>query len=63
MTTTQTQRVLSTLRSGKTLTSAQARTRGILRLAARIHEIRESGVAVQTTFVNRNGSRTARYSL
>lgn len=63
MTTTQTQRILSTLQSGRTLTTAQARTRGIGRLSARIFDLRSSGVKVQTTYVTRNGVRTARYSL
>jgi hypothetical protein len=62
-TTTQTQRVLQTLRSGKTLTTAQARTRGIGRLSARIFDLRSSGVNVNTTFVTRSGVRTARYSI
>jgi len=61
---TQNERVLRTLRSGRTLTSAQAKTQGILRLAARVHELRESGVKVQSTIVtNRKGSRVAKYSL
>ena len=63
-TTTQTQRVLKQLRNGRTLTSAQARTQGISRLAARIFDLREAGVNVRSTFVtNRDGVRVARYSL
>jgi len=61
---TQTQKILTTLRSGKTLTVAQARTRGILNLTARIDELRQSGVKVRTTrFTTRNGGSAARYSL
>lgn len=61
---TQTQRVLRQLRQGKTLTSAQARTQGILRLPARIHELRESGVRVVSTYAtSKNGTRVVKYSL
>jgi len=63
-TTTQTQRVLNTLRSGKTLTVAQGRTRGILNLRARIDDLRQSGVKVNSTyFRTKNGGRAAKYSL
>jgi len=62
--TSQTQRVLQTLRSGKTLTVAQARTRGILNLRARINDLRQSGVNVRSTrFTTRNGGSAARYSI
>ena len=61
---TQTQKVLKQLRAGRTLTSAQARTQGILRLPARIHELRESGVRVVSTYVtNKNGTRVVKYSI
>lgn len=63
MTTSQTSRILTTLQRGATLSTAQARSRGIQRLSARIFDLRSSGVPVQTTFVTRNGVRTARYSL
>jgi hypothetical protein len=61
---TQTQRVLKQLRQGRTLTSAQARTQGIQRLAARVHELRESGVRVVSTYAtSKNGTRVVKYSL
>ena len=62
---TQTQRVLSKLVAGKTLTSAQARSWGIQRLSARVHELREEeGLnIVSTPYTTRNGARAVRYSL
>jgi hypothetical protein len=64
MTTSQKVRVRRTLVSGKTLTTAQARARGISRLAARVFDLRSEGVNVRTTLVTtRSGSRIAKYSL
>lgn len=59
---TQNERILSQLESGKTLTSAQARSRGIMRLAARIHELREQGYRIQSTpYTTRDGFRAVKY--
>ena len=62
---TQLQRVLSKLQSGKSLTSAQARSWGIQRLPARIHELREEAGLniVSTPYTNREGFRSVKYTL
>ena len=45
-----------------TLTGVQAlRELGVYRLAARINELRESGMGIETEYVTRNGKRFARY--
>ena len=63
-TSTQTQRVLSTLQNGKSLTAAQARTRGINRLSARIFEIRSEGHNVLSVpYTNANGNTAVKYVL
>lgn len=63
-TSTQTERVLATLRSGKTLTSAQARQRGIMRLSARVFELREAGVnVVSVPYTSKSGAQAVRYAL
>lgn len=62
---TQTERVLQQLKQpGRFMTSAQAKVYGIQRLAARIHELRESGVNILSTpFTNTNGNRAVKYTL
>lgn len=52
---TQNEKILKTLKAGKTLTAAQARSRfGVQSLRSRIHELRAEGVKI----VNRNGAYT-----
>ena len=36
---------------------------GCFRLSGRIHDIRDEGIAVKTTYVKRNGKVVAEYSL
>ena len=61
---TQTQRVLETLQTGKTLTSAQARSRGIQRLSARIFELRQDNHNVLSVpYVNKQGMNAVKYAL
>ena len=61
---TQVFKVRQHLKSGKTLTAAEAWYQyGIGRLAARIHELRWSGVKVKSRLVRKGGKRFAEYSL
>jgi Helix-turn-helix domain len=62
---TQNERVLKTLRAGRTLTSAEAASRfGIANLRARIDELRQDGVKiVSTPYTRKNGARAVKYSL
>jgi hypothetical protein len=61
---TQKDRILTTLRQGKTLTQAQARARGIMSLSSRVNELRQSGVSIASTaYQNRAGQTVVRYSL
>jgi predicted transcriptional regulator len=62
---TQNERILNTLRAGRTLTSAEASARlGIANLRARIDELRQSGVRiVSTPYFRKNGARAVKYSL
>jgi hypothetical protein len=60
----QTNRILRYLRSGRGITSISALTRfGCMRLAARIEELRDAGICVQSRMMRRNGKRVACYSL
>ena len=61
---TQTNLILSALKRGEELTPITALKRyGCFRLAARIRELRDVGVEVETTMVKIGESRVARYSL
>jgi hypothetical protein len=62
---TQNERVLKTLRAGRTLTSAEAASRfKIANLRARIDELRQSGVSiVSTPYTRKNGARAVKYSI
>ena len=60
---TQTQRILSHLKR-RTLTAHQAWDRyGILRLAARINELRNQGYRISTETVKKDGKSWARYRM
>ena len=61
---TQTNLILSALKRGEKLTPITAlRKYGCFRLAARIQDLRDNGVPVNTTMVKIGESRVARYSL
>lgn len=61
---TQTNLILSVLKRGEKLTALEAQWRfGCMRLAARIQDLRDKGVPVNTTMVKIGESRVARYSL
>ena len=61
----QASRILAYLQQGMSLTPLQALDQfGCMRLAARIHELRQAGhVIEETTIVTGNGKRVAQYSL
>ena len=60
----QTQLILTHLKSGKTLTAMQALSKfDCMRLASRILDIREMGYEIFSEMIKRNGKRYARYSL
>lgn len=60
---TQAQTVYRHLKTGKSITALQALKRwGILRLAARIDELRRHHV-IETAFKSRNGKRWASYRM
>lgn len=62
-TATQTQAVLRHLKAGRTLTAIEALEQyRILRLAARIHELRARGENIHTEMISGNGKEFARYS-
>jgi hypothetical protein len=66
MTTTknQTTRILRYLKTGRGITPLSALTRfKCMRLAARIEELRDSGVKISSRMMNRGGKRFACYSL
>jgi len=66
MTTTknQTNRILRYLRTGRGITPLSALTRfKCMRLAARIEELRDSGIKISSRMMNRGGKRFACYSL
>lgn len=61
---TQANQILSALKRGEKLTPLMALQRyGCFRLAARIQDLRDSGVPVITSMVKVGESRVARYSL
>ena len=61
---TQNIRILKTLRNGKTLTAAQAASRGIVRLRSRIHELRSAGVNIQSVpYTKTTGVKAVKYML
>ncbi len=56
--------ILEHLRSGQSLTALDALNRfGCFRLAARCHELRREGIAVQQEMVKRNGKAYAVYRI
>jgi hypothetical protein len=60
----QTNRILRYLRTGRGITAISALSRfGCMRLAARIEELRDAGIRVQSRMLRRNGKRVACYSL
>jgi hypothetical protein len=60
----QKQQIPSWLKRGRTLTQAQASSRfGVGRLAARINEIRDDGIPVETIDVRRGKACFAKYQL
>lgn len=62
---TQRERVLNILRSGRTLTAAEALSRyGIVNLRARIDELRQEGVRINSVpYTRKTGSRAVKYVL
>lgn len=61
---TQLERILNTLKLGKTMTQAQARTRGIRSLSSRVNELRNQGVSITSVpYRNRDGRTVVRYQL
>ena len=66
MTKTQLERIAAVLNKGGSLTAAQARARfGVNNLRARIYDLREEGMPIQTTMKTTRGSSqpVAVYSL
>jgi len=60
----QTNRILRYLRSGRGITPMSALTRfGCMRLAARIEELKDAGIRINSRMMSRNGRRFACYSL
>lgn len=60
----QTTQILKHLKSGRKLTAIQALEKyGCFRLAARIGEIKDIGVDVKKTTIEKNGKRFAQYYL
>ena len=61
---TQNQRILATLESVGSITNAKALSRGIKNLRARIFELREDGVSIETVpYLRKDGVVAARYVL
>jgi len=62
---TQRERVLNVLKAGRTLTAAEALSRyGIANLRARIDELRQDGVRINSVpYTKRNGARAVKYEL
>lgn len=57
-------RILTTLRSGKSMTQAQARARGIKSLSSRVNELRNQGVPISSVpYRNREGRTVVQYRL
>jgi hypothetical protein len=66
MTTTknQTTRILRYLKTGRGITPMSALTRfRCMRLAARIEELKDAGIRINSRMMNRSGKRFACYSL
>jgi len=62
--TSQNQKVLNHLASGKTITALQAlQWWGVMRLARCIGDLRQQGYPIKSTPVKRAGKRFAQYSL
>ena len=62
-TATQTQAVLQHLKAGRTLTAIEALEQyRILRLAARVNDLRGRGEKIDTEMISGNGKEFARYS-
>jgi hypothetical protein len=60
----QTERVLAELRKGRTLTQAQARTRGIMSLSSRVNELRQKGVPIASVpYRNKAGRTVVQYRM
>lgn len=60
----QNERILATLNSVGSITAARAQTRGIKNLRARICELRDDGVDIETvSYVRKDGVVAARYTL
>jgi hypothetical protein len=62
---TQRERVLNVLKSGRTLTAAEALSRyGIVNLRARIDELRQDGVRINSVpYTKKTGARAVKYAL
>lgn len=59
-----TDRLSSWLRAGRLITPVEALNRfGVMRLAARVHELRQRGMPIVTERVTRNGAHVARYRM
>ena len=57
-------RILETLNSVGSITAAKAQTRGIQNLRARISELRDEGVNIETVpYVRKDGVTAAKYVL
>ena len=57
-------RVLATLETVGSITSAQGQARGIKNLRARICELRDEGFSIETvSYVRKDGVTAARYTL
>jgi len=64
MRTTQLDRLVKSFAAGKTMTSAQAKARGVSRLAARVHDLKAEGFKFVTEdYVKRNGATASKYRL
>ena len=60
----QTAMIRTHLEQGRTITPQDAlRLYGSMRLAARVNELRKSGMAIQTKIINSGSRRFAQYSL
>ena len=59
---TQNDAILKALKRGRVLTAMRALNDfGCARLAARVHELRQRGIKIHRTMVERNGKRWAAY--
>ena len=60
---TQNEQVLAYIEQNGSITALEAVKFGCLRLAARIHDMRQSGLQIESKDVTENGKTFARYSL